>query len=288
VAGGGAKAEILQAFVADPSWVGKPCWMLSLLRFGEPGAGGRDYVERLRNDVLPKLGGRVVLSGYARTVVGRGDFHHVLVAEYPSPQAFVQAAKALPDPEEQIYLVPLRPGWFNIGRLAPAPSKPFTAFTAENVWAIPSGMVGPAAEGARVGETSASRSQAEAFATDERLAGARRVLWHLNLLRFADGHGQETYGRYARAMGGKNGVLSLFGARSTLANDCYRSLAGDVDFHQAIIAEYPCRDSFFSMGASEEYLKTAHFRHKGLEETYIISCVPEYLDTGLSAENGHH
>ena len=82
-------------------------------------------------------------------------------------------------------------------------------------------------------------------------------------------------------MGRKDGVLGLFGARSTLANECWGALSlsgnehhGEFDAQQAIIAEYPSRDAYFSMSASEPYLQSAHHRHLALESTYIISLVP--------------
>ncbi|CAE8635467.1 unnamed protein product [Polarella glacialis] len=288
------KLEVLQAFVQDPAWAGQPVWMLNVLKF-KSGADGeakyREYGKLMRTDGLPKAGGRLVFSAYARTVIGRKAFDMVAIAEYPSPQAFLQMAMSqeqaaknqvrLQGLEEQ-YLIPMRPGWFNIDRPAPKPSRAFTQLTAANVWNTPNGMVGLAAEGARVGETSASREQAEAFVEDQRLAGGDRALWHLNLLQFS-ASGEETYGKYAKNMGGKDGVLSQFGARSTLAADCYRSLIGEFDFHRAIIVEYPCRDSFLSMGASDSYLKTAHFRHQGLSETYIVSCAPDIIDVTAPA-----
>lgn len=45
---------------------------------------------------------------------------------------------------------------------------------------------------------------------------------------------------YARAAGKRDtGHLARFGARSTLAAECWGSLLGPVDFDRAIIAEYP-------------------------------------------------
>uniref|UniRef100_A0A7S4T2J5 DUF1330 domain-containing protein n=1 Tax=Alexandrium monilatum TaxID=311494 RepID=A0A7S4T2J5_9DINO len=282
-------AEVLKAFASDPEWAGKPVWMLNLLRFTGEGAGASDYAEYAKgmmSDVFPRFGGRAVMSGYCRTVIGQRGYHQVSIVEYPSPQAFVQmvtsgaqASKNEPRLKglEEQYLIPVQPGWFHIDRPAPAPAKTFTHFTVDNVWATPGGLVGASARGARVGETSSAREQAEAFVADTKL-GDDKIVWHLNLLHFKPGGGEETYSKYAKAMGGKSGTLSLFGARSVMAAKCFRSLIGEVSFDQAIIVEYPCRDSYLSMSASEEYMRTAHFRHEGLQDTYIISCLPELVD----------
>merc|ERR1712012_1286082 len=124
---------------------------------------------------------------------------------------------------EEAYIIPISPGWFNIDRTAPAPSRSIKTFTAEDVWTTPSGLVGAAARGSRVGETSSTKEQAEAFVQDATLGGDK-TLWHLNLLHFKPGDGQAMYSNYAKAMGSKTGTLSLFGARSTLASNCWRSL----------------------------------------------------------------
>ena len=44
--------------------------------------------------------------------------------------------------------------------------------------------------------------------------------------------------------------MDRYGARSTLASPCFRSLIGDIDWDRAIIAEYPCRESYLTMGES--------------------------------------
>ena len=64
--------------------------------------------------------------------------------------------------------------------------------------------------------TSSSKEQFESFLSDERLADT--PLWHLNLLAFREHGGEDEYSKsYARSMGGRSGLLSRFGARSTLA-----------------------------------------------------------------------
>lgn len=264
--------------------------MLNVLQFRDHGHGASKYAEYAKSvegDMLQHVGARRVLYGYARTVIGKKEFHAVAIVEYPSPEAFVSMMTSSKMAEKnrirlqglaEQYLIPLRPGWFHIERAAPTPKEPFTHFTEANVWGIPNGMVGSTSEGAREGVTSATREQIQAFVQDEKIGDTKKV-WHLNLLQFAQGNGEGTYAKYAKAMGGRDGVLSSFGARSTLATDCFKSIMGDADFQRAIIVEYPCRDSFISMGCHEKYLQGASLRHKGLSETYIISCLPEILDT---------
>lgn len=283
------KIDVLQQWVQDEAWSGKPFWMLNVLKF--KGDAGRkrydDYGRHMERDVLPTIGAKIVLAGYARTVVGRISYDRIAIVQYPSPQVFMQMAASHGKDEAMAwrleglaeqYLIPLGPGWFHIDRPAPPPSQPLVHYTVENVLSVPNGMLGNAVEGARVGVTSATEEQLLAFVKDPVIGGSD-TLWHLNLLGFGSQEQEQSYGHYTRAMGGKEGgVLASFGARSTLASDCYRSLMGDVDFQRAIIAEYPSRDSFLSMGSSQRYLEVASLRHKGLEETYIVSCVPQLLD----------
>jgi len=278
------KLDVLRDFISDPAWAGKPFWMLNVLKFKDQ-AKYQEYLKLMRDDALPKIGAKIVFWGYSRTVIGKIHYDAVAIVEYPSPEVFFkmasspeQAAKnsvRLAGLEEQ-YLIPLRPGWFHLDRAAPVPTEQIRHFSAEAARQTKNGMVGVEVEGARPGETSATLDQAADFASDGRLQSGR--LWHLNLLRFAGGEGKRLYDTYAKAMGGRHGVLSRYGARSTLATECYRSLMGEVNFDQAIIAEYPSRDAFLSMGASADYMRTAHFRHQGLQDTYIISCLPEFVD----------
>lgn len=281
------KPGALEAFVADAEWAGKPFWMLQIFKVrSQPML--EKYGQAL-SQLHQSIGVRRILSGACRTIIGKNAYDMLSISEYPSPEAFLHLATSdvyRNDCKElrvaaidSAYIIPITPGWFNLGRAAPAPSRSIKTFTVANVWSTASGLVGPAAAGSRVGETSSTKEQAEAFVEDARLGGGQ-TLWHLNLLAFREGSGRETYSGYSRAMGGKSGTLSLFGARSTLASKCWRSLSsdGEVDFNEAIIAEYPSRDAYLSMASSDEYLKTAHFRHQGLKDTYIISCLPAFIE----------
>ena len=181
---------------------------------------------------------------------------------------------------ERGYCIPMKKG-FREGpgtrsEPPPSPTKAYTRFTPENVYGIPSALVGSTYPAAREGETSSTEAQAVAFVSDEELAGT--AVWHANLLRFFEDGGRETYGEYQSA--GKaleqfqgNHCLAMFGGRGVFSSPCFRSVAGDADWDQMVIAEYPERDGYLSMGASDEYKAMAHFRHDALERTYIFSCV---------------
>jgi uncharacterized protein (DUF1330 family) len=285
--------------------------MLELLRFkggasGEGRAAFQQYADELAVDLLPRVGGRVMLSGYGRTVIGKQDFHLLMLIEFPSPQAFLDLQS---DPGhaaveqhrirgvEAHYSIPITAGFFRIDSPAPTPSREATMFTPEGAAATPSGLVGDAVAGARVGETSSTAEQARGFVRDTVIGDGEKV-WHLNLLKFktadamatgggssagsgsgsGSGSGKEEYGKYARAMGGKRGILSEFGGRSTVAASCYRSLAGPVDFDQAIIVEYPSKHHYLTMATTPEYLEASRHRHPALESTYIVSVVPEMVE----------
>ena len=295
----------LAKFGASESWAQKPVWMLNVLRF----KGGEDassvaeaashydrYGEKMVREVFPAMGARVVLSGTARTVVGSVPFHKVAIVEYESPESFLemltdgsQAAHnetreaAL---EEQL-LIPMRAGWYAIDRPAPTPTWVVDPPTSDPA-STPSGLSGEysslpearvADEGPEgLGPTASTAEQTTSFATDRRFDDG--PLWHLNLLNFREGDsGEPAYVQnYARHLGGRDGLLSKVGGRSTLATECRESLLGAEHFHQAIVAEYPSRDSYFAMAASDEYRRVAKGRHDALKRTYIISVKPEYVD----------
>ena len=303
--------ERVLAFATDPAWAGKPFWMLNVLRF-KPDGGAEKYARYGAMMVAPggpldKAGGRVVLGGHARALVGAEEFDQVAIVEYPSPTAFVamassaeyeqvaqvrgaararaRAARAniLPrSPQERLaglesqYLIPMRAGFYQLEQPAPAvrAGRSVRRFTPATAWATPSGLVGGAAAGARVGETTSTKAQVEGFMADRTLGGAATPLWHLNLLKFIAGDGAKRYKSYARPMGKPGGLLNQYGARSTLARACFPSLLGEHDFDSAIIAEYPDRDHFLSMASDPEYLATSAHRHAALEQTCIVSVAP--------------
>ena len=83
-------AAKLRAFAADPEWAGQPVWMVNVLDLSDR-AKYMEYVQSLHTSgLLEKAGASVVLSGRARTVVGRNSYNHLIIVEYKSPQAMVE------------------------------------------------------------------------------------------------------------------------------------------------------------------------------------------------------
>ena len=256
----------VQALLSDPEWAGKPVWMLNLLCFtgGHGSAGEASYQRYLEAQQAEEPQRRLVLKGYARTVIGEKNFHQMTIVEYSSPEAFARMGRSdayasrnaelrLTGLEEQ-YLIPLKPGFLRLEtRPPPPPARPFAKFDAETVWQTPNGLVGDAAEGASPA-TSSTQHQAVDFVNDMVIGAesppvvpgtsSRTTVWHLNLLRFSDRHTSNPGGVYLNygasgAMGGKDGLLARYGARVAMSTNCYPSLIGDVDFDSAAIAEYP-------------------------------------------------
>ena len=284
------------ALATDPAWAGKPVWLVCALPAGR---GSEEELRRLLPAVRQTPGARVVFAGYGRTAVGAEAFGGVLIVEAVSTFSYAVDALLLLLLEplrggsgggaSAALVIACRPGWWHVGRAAPAPTREITQFSEAGAAATPSGLVGEHVRGARAGATSATRAQASALVADRRLGDDDEV-WHLNLLRFGGAGGKPSYRHYQKAMGAQGGILEQFGARSTLANECFpRALlqpagsggggGGDCagGFDLAIFACYPSKHAYLSMGASEEYRAAAHFRHEGLAETFIISCLPELV-----------
>eukprot|EP01048_Picozoa_sp_COSAG05_P009982 COSAG05_NODE_853_length_6963_cov_5.582314_6_plen_266_part_00 len=247
----------LAEFLQDPGWAGKPVWMVNILQFkgGHGNDGEASYHEYLRQQEAQEGDRRIVMKGYARTIIGVHEHQMLTIVEYPSPAVFAAMGKSdayakrnqqlrLAGLERQ-FLIPIKPGFWKLDSPAAQLSRPLRTFSPESVWTTPSGLVGGAAENSRVGVTSGTQPQSAAFVADATI-GSTNIVWHLNLLRFSDRGVGETpgtvYSNYAKAMGRRNGVLAQYGARSTLAADCFPSLIGDQSFDRAIIAEYPCRE----------------------------------------------
>lgn len=295
----------VQALLAHPEWAGQPLWMLNLLRFkGGYGSVGQDsYRQYLEAQGLHELQRRLVMKGHARTVIGETDYHQMTIVEYPSPEAFAGMGRSdayaerntklrLAGLEEQ-YLIPLKPGLLRLEtRPAPPPTRDIVTFDEETVWTTPNGLVGDTAVGSSP-TTSSTREQAAGFVNDATIGSESAVIvpgttspttvWHLNLLRFSDRdtkHPGAIYQNYggSGAMAGKGGLLARYGARVVMSTPCFQSLIGDVDFDSAAIAEYPSRECYLTMGTDPEYIDLSRYRHNGLSSTYIICCVPDFLE----------
>lgn len=274
----------LDAFVNDAAWSGQKFWMINAINFKDGSHGTcsdkyNAYTDVIQNEVLSGFGAKLIFSGYALTFIGVKEYHKVMIHEYPSPLVFKHIYDFMSGARTAFIaalvmeqcLIPIKPGWYHLERPAPAPSENFKRYEL----GAASGLV-EESQSAIVGHTSATAAQAEAFMNDKQFGSDR--IWNLNLLSFKKDGGKDEYNKYAKAQGGKSGLLSRFGARSTLSSACYKTLMGnDVHFDQAIIAEYPSRESCLSMSMHEEYLSVAHHRHKALEATYIIGCKPEFI-----------
>lgn len=263
-------AEVLATLTEDNNWSDEPFWLLVCCE---------DESHKVQPEALEAHGGKKVLSGYSRTLMGVRAFSSVEVLHWPSPEKFASAAASGSlwsgvDPSRPPLLIPTKAGWLNDVATTPtkAPTARLTHFTVDNVWSTPSGVVGEASEGARLGLTSSSREQAEGFVSDDRI-GARAV-WHLNLMDVAD---MKVFMTYA-GMLGQSGTLSTFGGKPAYSASIGGSLTGGEDFGLAGIVTYTCRDAYLTMGATPDYIAAAAVRHKALRKTYIISIVPDIVE----------
>ena len=93
----------------------------------------------------------------------------------------------------------------------------------------------------------------------------------LNLLRFVEGKGPETYGRYAAAV---SGHLERVGGEIVWAGACDAALIGpdDSEWHAVAVVRYPSRSAFLEMVSDAEYLKIAQDRSEGLADSRLIPC----------------
>ncbi len=97
----------------------------------------------------------------------------------------------------------------------------------------------------------------------------------LNLLKFKERGGTESYGRYGDAAvrmieerGGK--VVWMGRAEQVLIGDA------DADGWDAVaLVSYPSRKAFIEMVTTPEYRSAHEHREEGLERTVLIACAPQ-------------
>ncbi|CAD7928201.1 unnamed protein product [Amoebophrya sp. A120] len=263
-------ASHCRVVVGDPSTTFTHCLLYEYT--DEPESGLKTNLPRSLELGLSQLQQDAAASPFATTSTGASD---VVPVALSCPQL----------------LLTIDPGWFHLDRAAPEPTATITNWSAEPAEVlnaeIPSGLVGDRTPGNQVGKSAATLEQLRAFLSDVELGEqkpGRGSLWHVNLLRFEDdAEKRSLYQQYAKAQGGRKGVLSQFGARSTLAakvwgtwerarsGESFKRRAPERSFDQVIIAEYPSRDAFLAMGASEQYRAVSKLRHDALAETFIIS-----------------
>ena len=110
--------------------------------------------------------------------------------------------------------------------------------------------------------------QAQAFATT---TDRPEPVFMLNLLRFAEGGGAESYARYAAATGAH---LSRVGAEIVWTGACDQALIGPAEreWDAAAIVRYPSRSAFLEMVGDPAYLDLAKHRTAGLADSRLIPC----------------
>lgn len=113
-----------------------------------------------------------------------------------------------------------------------------------------------------------TREQAEAFAATTQRP---EPVFMLNLLRFAEGSGAESYGRYAAAAGEH---LARVGGSMLWAGACDDALIGPQarEWDVAAIVRYPSRAAFLEMVSDPGYLEITKDRSNGLSDSRLIPC----------------
>jgi uncharacterized protein (DUF1330 family) len=110
--------------------------------------------------------------------------------------------------------------------------------------------------------------QAQAFAATTN--GAEPVFM-LNLLRFNEGTGAESYGRYAAATVEH---LARVGGTVVWAGACDEALIGPQarEWDVAAVVSYPSRAAFLEMVGDPGYLDIVGHRTAGLADSRLIPC----------------
>ena len=110
--------------------------------------------------------------------------------------------------------------------------------------------------------------QAQAFAAT---ASGAEPVFMLNLLRFSEGAGAESYGRYATAVGEH---LRRVGGSVVWAGGCDEALIGPGarEWDAAAIVRYPSRAAFLEMVGDPGYLEITRDRTAGLADSRLIPC----------------
>jgi len=106
------------------------------------------------------------------------------------------------------------------------------------------------------------RLNQEGFAAFAARAGDGSPVVMLNLLRFKPDGGRERYGEYGAAVAP---LLEKVGARVIFGGDPATVLLGERSWDLVLLVEYPTRQAFLDMIASEEYQSIGHLRTEALE-----------------------
>lgn len=105
------------------------------------------------------------------------------------------------------------------------------------------------------------RLNQEGFAAFAERAGDGRPVVMLNLLAFKPEGGRERYEEYAAAVAP---LLAKVGGRIVFAGDPSAVLLGSDSWDLVALVEYPSRQAFLDMIASEAYQAVGHLRTEAL------------------------
>ena len=110
--------------------------------------------------------------------------------------------------------------------------------------------------------------QAQSFAATTERSGP---VFMLNLLRFKEGAGAESYMRYAAAT---RSHLERVGGELLWAGSCDEALIGPQprEWDAAAIVRYPSRAAFLEMVGDPAYQEIATDRRNGLADSRLIPC----------------
>ncbi|MFP6581841.1 MAG: DUF1330 domain-containing protein [Candidatus Hydrogenedentota bacterium] len=89
----------------------------------------------------------------------------------------------------------------------------------------------------------------------------------LNLLRFKEDGGRETYAKYSA---NTLPLLKERGGKSVYRSVARKTVIGEEAWDEVFIIEYPSKDAFFDMITSDEYQKGVHLRMEALEDSRLV------------------
>ncbi|MCK9274617.1 MAG: DUF1330 domain-containing protein [Syntrophales bacterium] len=90
----------------------------------------------------------------------------------------------------------------------------------------------------------------------------------LNLLKFKEDGGAESYARYAEAA---DKFVTALGGKSIYVGKAMELLNGEETWDIVMLVQYPSRKAFLKMANDPEYLKIHKFREDGLERAVLYS-----------------
>ena len=93
----------------------------------------------------------------------------------------------------------------------------------------------------------------------------------LNLLRFKAQGGRDSYAKYSA---NTVPLLHQHGGQMVYRSKAKKTVIGDEVWDEMFIIEYPSKDAFFDMIASDDYQKGVHLRHEALEDSRLVCMQP--------------